>query len=102
MGVFPYARAQGLGTAFQDGAGWRQLVLALATAALAGWLLLGSAGFVLLGGVTAVALVLGRWFKRLLGGMTGDTYGATNEVGEVAVLLLGLSVAPALVDAPFW
>ena len=34
--------------------------------------------------------------------MTGDTYGATNEVGEVAVLLLGLSVAPGLVDAPFW
>lgn len=102
MGVFPYVRAQGLGTAFQAGAGWRQLVLALATAALAGWLLLGSAGFVLLGGVTAVALVLGWWFKRLLGGMTGDTYGATNEVGEVAVLLLGLSVAPGLVDAPFW
>ena len=102
MGVFPYARAQGLGTAFQAGANWRQLVFALATAALAGWLLLGSAGFVLLGGVTAVALVLGWWFKRMLGGMTGDTYGATNEVGEVAVLLLGLSVAPALVDAPFW
>ena len=102
MGVFPYARAQGLGTAFQSGASWRQLVIALATAALAGWLLLGSAGLVLLGGVTAVALLLGWWFKRMLGGMTGDTYGATNEVGEVAVLLLGLSVAPALVDAPFW
>ena len=102
MGVFPYARAQGLGTAFQAGANWRQLAIALATAAVAGWLLLGSAGLVLLGGATAVALALGWWFKRLLGGMTGDTYGATNEVGEIAVLLLGLSLAPALVDAPFW
>ncbi|MDE2992086.1 MAG: adenosylcobinamide-GDP ribazoletransferase [Chloroflexota bacterium] len=102
MGVFPYARAQGLGTAFQAGASWRQLVIALGTAVLAAWLLLGSAGLVLFGGATAAALVLGWWFKRLLGGMTGDTYGATNEVGEVVVLLLGLSVAPVLVDAPFW
>ena len=102
MGVFPYVRSQGLGTAFQAGASWRQLVMALATAALAGWLLLGIAGILLLGIATGVALGLGWWFRRLLGGMTGDTYGATNEVGEVAVLLLGLSVAPALVDAPFW
>ena len=49
-----------------------------------------------------VALGLGWWFKRMLGGMTGDTYGATNEVAEVVILLLGLSVAPGLVDAPFW
>lgn len=102
MGVFPYARTQGLGTAFRAGASWRQLVLALATAALAGWLLLGIAGILLLGCTTVVALGLGWWFRRMLGGMTGDTYGATNEVGEVVVLLLGLSVAPALVDAPFW
>ena len=102
MGAFPYVRAQGLGTAFQAGRNWRQLVVALATAAVAGWLLLGIAGLILLGGATAAALVLGWWFKRMLGGMTGDTYGATNEVGEVAVLLLGLSVAPGLVDAPFW
>jgi len=102
MGVFPYARTQGLGTAFQAGANWRQLVIALGTAVLAAWLLLGSAGLVLFGGATAAALVLGWWFQRLLGGMTGDTYGATNEVGEVVVLLLGLSVAPVLIDAPFW
>ncbi len=44
MGVFPYARTQGLGTAFQAGANWRQLVIALGTAVLAAWLLLGSAG----------------------------------------------------------
>ena len=102
MGVLPYVRAQGLGTAFQAGRNWRQIAIALATAALAGWLLLGAAGLILFGGATVVAMVLGWWFRRLLGGMTGDTYGATNEVAEVAVLLLGLSVAPELVDAPFW
>ena len=105
MGVFPYIRAQGLGTAFQVGSSWRQLALALVTAAVAGGLLLGIAGLLLLACATGLALGLGWWFSRMLGGMTGDTYGATNEVAEVTVLLLGvilIRTAPTLVDAPFW
>lgn len=105
MSVFPYARTQGLGTAFQDGASWRQLAFALLTAAIAGGLLLGIAGLLLLGVATVVALGLGLWFLRLLGGMTGDTYGATNEVAEVTVLLAGLiliQLTPGLAGAPFW
>lgn len=31
---------------------------------------------------TGVALGLGLWFRRLLGGMTGDTFGATNEAAR--------------------
>ena len=90
MSVFPYARTQGLGTTFQVGASWRQFAFALLTAAVAGGLLLGIAGLMLLAIATVVALGLGLWFRRLLGGMTGDTYGATNEVAEVTVLLAGL------------
>ena len=105
MGVFPYIRAQGLGTAFQVGSSWRQLAFAFVTAAVAGGLLLGIAGLLLLVCATGLALGLGWWFRRVLGGMTGDTYGATNEIAEVAVLLLGvilIRTAPTLVDAPFW
>ena len=105
MGVFPYIRAQGLGTAFQVGSSWRQLAFASVTAAVAGGLLLGIAGLLLLACATGLALGLGLWFSRMLGGMTGDTYGATNEVAEVTVLLLGvilIRTAPTLVDAPFW
>ncbi len=105
MGVFPYIRAQGLGTAFQVGSSWRQLAFAFVTAAVAGGLLLGIAGLLLLVCATGLALGLGWWFQRMLGGMTGDTYGATNEVAEVTVLLLGvilIRTAPTLVDAPFW
>ena len=105
MGVFPYVRAQGLGTAFQVGSSWRQLAFAFVTAAVAGGLLLGMAGLLLLACATGLALGLGWWFRRMLGGMTGDTYGATNEVAEVTVLLLGvilIRTAPTLVDAPFW
>ena len=105
MAFFPYARSQGLGTAFHDGASWRQPALALLTAAVAGGLLLGFAGLLLLGVATVVALGLGLWFLRLLGGMTGDTYGATNEVAEVTVLLGGLiliQLTPGFAGAPFW
>ncbi len=105
MSGFPSARTQGLGTAFQVGAGWRQLGVALVTAAVAAGLLLGIAGLVLLAIATGVALGLGLWFRRMLGGMTGDTYGATNEVAEVAVLLAGLTLiqlTPEFAGAPFW
>jgi len=105
MAAFPYARTQGLGTAFQVGSSWRQLAFALLTAAVAGGLLLGIAGLVLLAIATVVALGLGLWCRRLLGGMTGDTYGATNEVAEVTVLLAGvtlLQLTPEFAGAPFW
>ena len=37
--------------------------------------------------------------------MTGDTYGAVNEVAEETVLLLGItlfSLIPSLYHTPFW
>ena len=105
MAVFTYARAQGLGTSFQAGRSWWQVAFGLTTAAAAGGLLLGVAGLVLLGAAVGVSLALGRWTSGLLGGMTGDTYGAVNEVAEVAVLLLGIVLfrsSPGLLQAPFW
>ena len=57
MSVFPYARTSGLGTAFQVGANWRLLAFALLTAAVAGGLLLGVVGLLLL--VIAMGVALG-------------------------------------------
>ena len=92
MATFPYAREQGLGTAFKTGAKRWHVVFGLATAAVAGGALLGIAGLVLLGAVSSASLALGRWISGMLGGMTGDTYGAVNELAEVTVLLLGISL----------
>lgn len=105
MAAFPYVRKQGLGSSFQEGEHWWQIGVGLVIAALAAGLFLGPGGIVLLGAVTLVALGLGRWMSSKLGGMTGDTYGAVNELGEVSVLILGIALAPALprlFDAPFW
>ena len=92
MAAFPYAREQGLGTAFEDGAKRWHVVFGLATAAVAGGVLLGIGGLVLLSAAIVVSLGLGRWITGMLGGMTGDTYGAVNELAEVTVLLLGISL----------
>ena len=105
MAFFPYAREKGLGTSFQEGRSRWQAMFALATAALAAALFLGGGGAMLLGVVVVVSLGLGRWMTGLLGGMTGDTYGAVNELGEVAVLVLGIalfSAIPGAFGAPLW
>ena len=103
--AFRYAREEGTGTAFQAGGGWWRAAFGSATAMTAGILLLGAAGPVLLGAAVLVSLGFGWWNSRLLGGMTGDTYGAANEIGEVTVLLLGIVLydeVSNLFEAPFW
>ncbi|MDA0769775.1 MAG: adenosylcobinamide-GDP ribazoletransferase [Chloroflexi bacterium] len=90
MDLFPYVRSQGLGTAFQSGRRPWQLALGIITALVAGFLLVGVLGIVLMALVSAVAWGLGRWASSLLGGVTGDIYGAINEVSEVAVLVMAV------------
>jgi adenosylcobinamide-GDP ribazoletransferase len=105
MAAFPYAREQGMGTAFQTERGWWQVGFGLITVVVASVLLIGGAGGILLGVALIVSLAFGRWVTGLLGGMTGDTYGAVNEVAEVAVLMTGiilLDVALELFQSPLW
>ena len=105
MAAFKYVRAQGMGSSFQMGTSRWQVVFGLATAALAAGLLLGAAGAILLGAAAAVSLLLGRWIAGMLGGMTGDTYGAVNEVAEVTVLIVGIALfsqVPRLYGTPLW
>ena len=105
MAAFAYAREKGLGTAFQEGSSPWQVIFGFVTAAAAAGLLLGAAGLFLLGVAIVASLGVGWWTERALGGMTGDTYGAVNEVAEVTVLLLGVAVfgsAPELYQPPPW
>jgi adenosylcobinamide-GDP ribazoletransferase len=86
--AFPYARPAGLGRAFKDAAGWRDAagasLVALVLATAAGW----PAGAVVLL-PALLMLLLGAWFMlRRLPGLTGDCYGALNELVEGMVLVL--------------
>ncbi len=60
-------------------AGWCLVLLALP---LDPWRSLGAAA-----AVVGVVLALRGWLARRLGGYTGDTLGAAEQIGEVAVLL---------------
>ena len=93
LGAFPYARAEGLGSPFHQG-GARIATLAAALTALAvAFLLGGFGGLGLLAGVTVLSLALGWVLVRVLGGLTGDCYGTTNEVSEVVALAAAVALA---------
>ena len=96
--IFPYARSQGIGTSFQPQGGWWQLLAGLAVAVIVTVALTGPGGLALLALATAVALGLGAWASKLLGGVTGDVYGAVNEVAEASVLVLAAVLAFAVSD----
>lgn len=90
--AFNPAREEGLGSAFIGSLGWRHFILATLAGSLpglAGMLLLGScfpvfAGLLLASGVTAA---LAAAAARRLGGLTGDTLGAVNEIAETTFLV---------------
>ncbi len=90
--AFPYARAEGLGRAMKDSAGWPQAVLATAIALCACWLVAGVRGLLAWGVAGLAGWLISRWTLRRLPGLTGDVYGALCQVIEVLVVLLFLSL----------
>ncbi|MGQ9558208.1 MAG: adenosylcobinamide-GDP ribazoletransferase [Desulfurispora sp.] len=84
---FPYARPEGLGQLFQQHTGTRELLVGGIITLLAAGVIGGPGGLGLLLLSTLLAHGLGRCWQGQLGGLTGDTYGATNEILEVALLL---------------
>ena len=106
--AFPYVREVGLGSPFHGeggkpwiAAGFALLVTAGVSIALAG---IGGAG--LLVGVSLLVALLGWTMTRILGGLTGDIYGATNEIVEATVLVAAVALLPygllRPLAGPFW
>ncbi len=96
--VFPYGRQQGIGSAFAHGnRPWLATGLGLSSVAAAAWFLLGPVGMTVLIVVSLLAMLLGWWSaKRLGGGLTGDCYGAANEIMEAVSLTLLLALLVSL------
>ncbi len=101
--AFRYARPEGLGTAFKRATRWPQFAIAAVItfgAAAALWPLLAYAGLAIAGGIWLVATLLALYFRRKFAGLTGDTYGAINEVGEAIGLIIAVlifTVVPNLI-----
>ena len=89
--LFPYARPEGIGKAFAQYAGKKALVFAgvvtvmtVAVCGLAAWVSMGTA--------LLFVLFFGSYVKKLLGGLTGDIYGAITELSNLVVLAVYLLV----------
>jgi adenosylcobinamide-GDP ribazoletransferase len=86
--AIPYARPQGLGAGYRAAARGAPVVLATASAAVAAVVLFRLSGVTLISVATLIALGIGSWAWRGIGGVTGDVYGAACEVTETGVLLV--------------
>ena len=98
--AFPYAKPEGLGRAFKEQTNWRRLIPAtsLVVVAAVGLFAVKGLGLSFIGLVlvlavwlaaAAVALVLRGKFA----GLTGDSYGAINEVTQVFVLIFFCAIS---------
>lgn len=89
---FPYARPDGMGKAFAEYSGTTTFYIALLLTMLLIIPLgkLGISAFIIscLGG-----LFFCNYFSKILGGLTGDTYGAITELCEVIVLCCFLIIS---------
>ncbi|MFH1692353.1 MAG: adenosylcobinamide-GDP ribazoletransferase [Candidatus Omnitrophota bacterium] len=85
--IFPYARKEGKARAFKEKIHFKIYLLATLFT-------LGAAiefgrfyGLIAFSAIGLNAYVFGYFFKRHLGGITGDTLGAVSEISEIIVLL---------------
>jgi adenosylcobinamide-GDP ribazoletransferase len=85
--IYPYAKSSGMGLAFKQGATWQRLAIATIIALIITVALLKWWGLVLMAALWPIAFGIAGYFRSRLGGLTGDNYGAINELSEVLVLL---------------
>ena len=84
---YPHARPEGLGKTFKQGVSGIQLLIASLVTLVLAAILFQLAGLVILATVFIIIYGAALYFKRQLGGLTGDTYGAINEIALITVLL---------------
>ena len=86
--AYPAARREGLGQSFKEHANWEGVVIATIITIAVSVVLLKLLGLALVAAIWIILVIMAAFLKKKLGGLTGDTYGAINEVIEVSVLIL--------------
>lgn len=91
--AFPYARAEGLGKLMKDQTGWLQAAIATLLTLVTAWFVGRLVGLAMLGLAAITMGLIARFTLKRIPGLTGDIYGAINEIVELVVLLawVGLS-----------
>lgn len=87
MNLFPSARPGGMGDTFRKRCTATQLLLGTAMTVPLAFAAAGWEGILLIFLIPCAALLFSKWLASLLGGLTGDSYGAVCEIAEAIVLL---------------
>lgn len=93
--AFRYAHKEGMGAAYKQATRLPQFLAAtiLTLAACGGSTpFMGWAGFAAFGEVLLLSTVMAFYFRSKLKGLTGDTYGAINEISEIGALAMVIIV----------
>lgn len=85
---FPYARSQGLGKGFHEATQWIPFLLSGIIVCGISFYLLGFAGPLAFVISSLIITLVAFKISSLLGGLTGDLYGAFIELSEVIILLV--------------
>lgn len=91
--ALPYARDEGQGRSLTTGISLTAVLLGLVVAASIAAIALGIGAAAVLGAAASVALVLGICYRQWLGGITGDTLGATTALAQTACLIAAYAAA---------
>ncbi len=87
MALLPYARPEGLGSVFMQGRSILRASWGLVFLFCACWALAGPAGILAGFAALAATILAGAYSHGKIGGVTGDTLGATCEIVELMPLL---------------
>jgi len=86
--AYPYAKPSGLGKVFKQGASWHRFIMATLIVLVVAVVLARLAGLAIMLGIWIIVIAMAAYLKGKFAGLTGDNYGAINEVAEVGVLIL--------------
>jgi len=88
--VSEYARDEGKAKYFLKYAKKTDMFIGALFIVILNWFLMGVKGVILFALLLATIFLFIQYVKRKIGGMTGDTIGATNEIAEASALLFSL------------
>jgi len=84
----PSAKNAGMGAIFKQGTSWLRFTISTIIALVISIFLLNWRGLILMAGLWIIISSIAYYFRSRFGGLTGDNFGAVNEIAEVIVVIL--------------
>jgi len=86
MLLFPYARQEGKAKAFIENINIRVIAIATLITLIAAFLIWQINGLIVFAVIALSVFFIGKFINKKIGGITGDTLGAINEITEMVTL----------------